>query len=93
MGEQVHVTEPNTGLQSPIDTSDEAAVLAALGEAHREARSLRDMVGGSDPALAFFFGQVAYLFSRCRAGHAPERRDFLGLALVAQRAFNRGGRG
>ncbi len=92
MGEHVHLIEATTGLQ-PLTNIPEAAVALATSEAHRQARALRDFTNASDPELAFFFGQVAYLFSRCRAGHAPTRRDFLGLALVAQRAFNRGGRG
>ena len=88
----MQTTKSAKGLQPLINIS-EAAVALATSEAHHQARALRDFTNASDPELGFFFCQLAYLFARCRAGHAPERRDFLGLALVAQRAFNRGGRG
>lgn len=78
-------------IASPIGAS-EAAVALATSEAHRQARALRDLTNASDPALAFFFGQVAYLFSRCRAGNPPRREDLLALATTGVRAFGQGGR-
>lgn len=81
-------TTPGRAVASPTNTPEEVInALAALKEAHGGACDLRDLASSSDPELAFFFSQTAYIFARCLVGNAPTRRDFLSLAIAGQRAF------